>query len=1232
MSKNLDNHKLELINSTLIPKWYNCLYSSEQNILIYSISSDIVVYNLSDDTKKIINNKDKLIISNMKYLDKEKNILLIINKNQFPVLNILSINKESNDMNNSYIYSKIIPVEENFNVSNIFVDRFRYNLFLILLSGINKNILYFFHLTNITNNQYSLIPIGKLQKLDIEVIDFKTFYNTDLIICATRNSLIYYKINLENQACSLYKKIQFHLSIKTKSLKIDRKNGFISILTLRGECLVYDKDGNNITSLKCPLNNNEYFGFHIFSEFNNSLCLATNKGNILIYNIENKSYEGEYNFKIKKFIKYSNINQIIKEKYYLNKNEINNNDNSNDKYENNNNIEIIYYNERNNLIMIYKNSLLTVSLFDVFNKNLNKNSIILHQYNHNQKINNGIIIYKAALNPNMNIDLNYDNIIYTCSNNNILNSCYYIHSKNKFISQNFNFNNILPNNEVHITSIRFHPKYSKDILYAGDNQGFLYIINKQRNFDYQKYNLNDVNNDNNSYENAINLIMFSPASEYIIYIGFNNGLQKLYDLKVDKNFNYYKLLANEFFDKNEIQYRKNKSHVINFCYFFIYKNNLRDCFAYLSSQKLVKIAKFENENNICISSSYNNEVINIKYNDQILDIKIHNSENYIITLNNKRQIILKDIYRGNIISILDMNKYMNYIYNLELDISGLYMSIICDFKSNNKNKIYDINSNKSSLAIIEINSGQIQNYVKETNNIITKTKFDYYGRYLITLGEKGEISTWRLNKEINNKITKSIEKIRENFFEFWENYKVRNQNNLDFDVNEDIMDEILTEDLINKEKYILDIDNYINQEDFFKINNHGEKSIFENKSKTNSFLVIDNSISNRNINNSRSMLNNNNYISNDNKSKNKLIDYSLEQDHYINRNKYNYKNSANYIKNSFKNNYNKKGLEIEIEKSNSNITKRTSSFSDKNKNDFRQKKEQIIYSSHRNKSFRDIILKAKTSRNKEININKDTKNLETPHFNHIPTNPMDNIDLRLFSFNSNNEDDKDIFDLKKKIIKQSSNLLYNQRRMINLNNAMNKIKTKNSNIVLNTNSNSKISNLEETKKENDSFNNKLKMKNDRYINLGELNYQEDPEKFNFRENHKKYPEPSDIDNNLINIDTKLFKNDRNLIKLENKDDISNENLFFINNKSGNNLINNNMNISNNSYSISLIKEIQNNNNNSIFGKNNSNINFNKNNNHNEYDITNITNNNISVGEQISYLENNIKRFEKTFGK
>ena len=299
MSKNSNNHKLELINSTFIPKYYNCLYSPDNNIMIYSISSNIVIYDLSTDTKKIINNKNNSIISNIKYLDKEKNIILTINKGQLPIINILSLNI---NINNTFIYSKIIPVEENFNVSNIFIDRFRYNLFLILLSGINKNILYFFHITNMANNQYSLIPIGKLQKIDIEIIDFKCFYNTDLLICSTRNSLLYYKINLENQACSLYKDVQFHISIKTKTLKIDRKNLLISIITSKGDCLIYDKEGNNISEIKCPLNNKEHFIFNIFSEFNNSLCLSTNNGNIFIYNIELPNYEDAFNFKIKKFI------------------------------------------------------------------------------------------------------------------------------------------------------------------------------------------------------------------------------------------------------------------------------------------------------------------------------------------------------------------------------------------------------------------------------------------------------------------------------------------------------------------------------------------------------------------------------------------------------------------------------------------------------------------------------------------------------------------------------------------------------------------------------------------------------------------------------------------------------------------------------------------------------------------------------------------------------------------
>ena len=129
---------------------------------------------------------------------------------------------------------------------------------------------------------------------------------------------------------------------------------------------------------------------------------------------------------------------------------------------------------------------------------------------------------------------------------------------------------------------------------------------------------------------------------------------------------------------------------------------------------------------MCISNSYNNDIINIKYDEQILDVKMHKSENYIITINNKRQIILKKINYGNIVSILDFNKLMNYIYNFDIDISGLYLSLICDFKSNNKNsQIYNINSNKSSIAIIELTTGKIKNYIKDTNCPISKIRAKY---------------------------------------------------------------------------------------------------------------------------------------------------------------------------------------------------------------------------------------------------------------------------------------------------------------------------------------------------------------------------------------------------------------------------------------------------------------------------------------------------------------------------
>ena len=1283
LMQNRNNH-LQLINSTIIPQSYNCYFSSDDNNLIYSISSNIIIYNLSNNTKRIINNKYKSKISNIKCLDKEKNLLLIVNKNRFPIINILSIDPNYDINNNKkFLFSKIIPIEENFLVTNIFIDRFRYNLFLIILSSIDKNILYFFHIINIKNNKYSIIPFGKLQNLDFEISGFKCFYNNNLIIAITRNSLIYYKINLEQKICEQTNNIKFQYKLLPYSLKIDRKNSLIGILSGTGESLIYDKDGNNICNIKCPIQK-ENFHFHLFSDYNNSICLSTNKGNIIIYKID--FYNETYVFKAKTYIKNSLINKRINEKYQYNKNiYINDNQNKNIiPYSYNiNNIEIIYYNEKDDIIIFTLNngvSFIKSSLTNLINKNINKDkSIIIYECNHSKKINNGIIIY----NENSSFENKYDNIIYSCSNTNKLIKKYYNYSSNKFYNYFFNFDYLFKESNVFITAIRFHPKYGQNILYAGDNKGCLYIIYKERNYQYHKFYLNKENNFN---EIAIISIIFSPENDYIIYFGFNNGMQRLYDLSVDKNFNYYKLLSNDYLEKNEIDYRTKKNHVICFCYFFIYNNNLQKCILYLNNQNLIKISKIDN-NELIASNNYNNEILLIKNNNnKILDLRMHKSEKYLIVLNSQKQIIINELNYGNIVSKIDLNQIMNYIYNIEIDISGLYLSLICDFKNST------LYSNKTSLAIMELNSGKIKNYIKEINFPIAKSKFDYYGRFLITFGEKWEICIWEFDKEIKNDIINSIKQIKIDFYYYWDNYKIKNYTDIDIN-NYNIINEILNEnqDITNLENYYIDYDNFESPEDFFRINNHGEKSI-NNISKTinNKNSLYDNSISNveqfideKNNNlftNVSQTISNNNFNDKifDNKinfKENSIENYSFDnfdvEDHFINRKNNNYKNSINYIatfrNNHYNSNINKNKNFDNVKEKNiylNNINNKKRSISSNSKFIINNKiiENNSSKSSNKSKNVRDIIInKGKNNEmpiiNNENNKNEDDINnnnyIETPHFLLSPksinsmnyNNNMKNK-LNLFSLPlpkenfkniySNRENNNNIFDLKKNIIKQSSTLLHNERRMVNISNALNKINIKK------TPSNKNISNKEEekdnyhiftkTSKNSSKINNSNSRKNN-YINFDKkILFGGNKELFK-----KKYPEPDDIDKNLvtnnINEESDIFKIN-NVIKIdnndindyENKNNDSNDNLYFINNNRDNNsniLFNNNK-----SSSFSIIKDFRiNKNNDSSMGKNNSNYTSYINDNINEK--TNIEN--TSIGEQISYLENNINKFEQNFG-
>ena len=1306
-------HNLNLLNSTILPKWYNSIYSSEDNILIYPITSNIIIHNLSNDTKKIINNKGKNKISNIKYLDKDKNILLTISKSQFPKINIISLNPEDgNDKQNTYLYSKIIPIEENFSVSNIFIDRFRYNLFLIILSSIDKNILYFFHITSIDKNKYDIIPFEKLKNLELEIIDFKCFYNEILLICITRNSIIYYKLNLEKKICEFSNNIKFQFKLLPKSLKIDRKNGLIAMLTASGQSLIYDKEGNKIFEIICPINK-EYFTFHIFSDYDNSICLSTNIGNIFIYKIDN--YDDTFIFKTKNYIKYSFINRIINEKFLYNNNiykSMNKNKNIISNNNKKNYIEIIYYNEKEDIILFTINnsiSFLQIPLSSLINKNIKEDSNFIYNFNHSQKINNGIIIYNASSSQ----DKPYDNIIYSCSNDNILIKRYYNYSSNKFFNYYFDCSYLFKEPNTFITAIRFHPKYADSILYAGDNKGALYVINKDKNYQYQKYYLNKENNFNDDI--SIISIIFCPDNDYLIYIGFNNGMQRLYDLSVDKTFNYYILLTKGFLEKNEIDYRIKKSHVICFSHFFIYQYHLKEFIIYINNQNTIKISKiiniddFNTINNYNGYNNYSNEKLVIKY-EKILDIRMHKSENYIIVLNNQKQIIINELNYGNIISTIDLNKAMNYIYNIEIDISGLYLSLICDFKNS------PLNSNKSSISIIELSTGQIKNYIKQTSFIITKTKFDYYGRFLITFGENGEISVWKFGKEIKNNIMYSIREIKKDFYNFWDNYQIKNYINIDKN-NDYIIDEILEEslDIANKEKNYLDYDSYMNQEDFFRINNHGEKSINYNRSKSlnnesnlnnlnnnlnnlknNSISIVDNdSIYQNNNNNIIIQTTSNNHLNKDsidnsekNKDNNNVnngLDVFVMEDHYINRKSNNYKNSINYIA-TFRNN-NKlinKNYETEKEKiiynpyNKRNNDKKRSMSSNNSKTIVINNKKigNISLTNNKSKSLRDIIMNKNTNQNNNIALPHITKNgneitikangntiqnnnyIETPHFLRSPhsqinsnknnnsynlnTNDIKNnlnlLSLTLHKNQSlNKENYKDIFDLKKKIILQSSALLHNERRMINLANAMNKKTFRNSSTNNNNYTNySKEENVKNTS--NSNLSNVLSMINTKRKNR---NYNKLDKKImfgNINELFKsgKYPEPDDIDMNLVNI-----KNENNTVKIsrnniikidkgyDGNNNYSNENLYFINNNKNNNntsRINSNY-FNNKSTSFSIIKDIQTNNNNIEIDKDNSNLS-----NINNYNINEITNgDNTSIGDQISYLENNILKFEKNFG-
>ena len=315
-----------------------------------------------------------------------------------------------------------------------------------------------------------------------------------------------------------------------------------------------------------------------------------------------------------------------------------------------------------------------------------------------------------------------------------------------------------------------------------------------------------------------------------------------------------------------------------------------------------------------------------------------------------------------------------------------------------------------------------------------------------------------------------------------------------------------------------------------------------------------------------------------------------------------------------------------------NNNKEKDNYNNNNNNDIKKSRNDI----HNNNLYIEtphfhMSQSSPLSSNNNINYNMDNKDIIKNNLNLISST----IPRQVFS---NRESYKDYFDLKKKIIVESSTLLHDERRMMNLANALNKKGSKNINISsrVNYNNYNKYIKDEENDKSISNLNEDMIIINNKKLNDDKrILFGNDSRNYNDEFFRGKYPEPEDIDNNLVNIKytNNLLKNSGNMIKIDkkyerNKFDNSNE-LYYINNRNVSD-INNSSYYNKSSSSISMIKEAQNNNTN--LRKNTSNYlnNYSSSKYNDIKDITNIDN--TSIGEQISYLENNIKEFEKNFGK
>ena len=788
-----ENKQIQLLDVLGLPTNI-ILFSHKAKTLIYSLGSNIVHYNLKKDSKTFLQYLQNDIMV-LKFLDETENQLLIIDKSSFPVLSIWELPSFLG------IHFQEIITQDRFEVSKIFFEQIDRETFLILITSVNNiNFLYTFHL--LENNKFDIKLFKRLSNIITEIRGFKVFYNSNDIVFLMNNNLQYYYIDFQHNKCLLKKNFNFSFKLLEDSLRLSIDVNLLCFLTAKGNCLVYDQNGNNKPSINPP--GSECFTTCEF--FGDSLCFGSSHGNIYVYNI--------YEFHLKYKISFNNEN-------------INNIDYNSDKA-----INKIFLNEKLDQIFIkyndtcfsfqsIKNLLYNTKYNNYISKFKINNDTIFNSNSHSKKITD---ICNYNPNTRSSIEDGNDPTFYTCA----VDQKFFKYSiegntdklRNKSYNI-FNFNNKYQANHStknYLTAMQFHPLYNFK-LYAGDNKGMLYIINILNNVnmtEFKKYLIGNF---------EIVSLSFSYNGS-LLCVGFETGHLVIY--KTKQIFECVIQLNDHFLSINEIEIRKNNNNILAYCKFFTRNKINKHCLIYTKSQNVIEYSKlYLNEDKITLNQK---KILSMKIKGIILDIRMHTSENYLIILNNKKRIIINSINKNKTVGIIDLSTQVKNIYNFELDNSGLYLGIICDLNNN---------KNKNDLILIEINTSKVKSVINKINPI-SKIKFDTSGRYLIVCSERGTISLWRLHGEMTAKIRNFLNEMQRdiNFFEKYEiNYTNKKHINYDdysiFTVHEknknysdDINEEIIEDDVNNN--FFAINNNFFNRRNNLNVIKSNDLNIYKN--------------------------------------------------------------------------------------------------------------------------------------------------------------------------------------------------------------------------------------------------------------------------------------------------------------------------------------------------------------------------------------------------------------------